>query len=374
MALGIQDKFSWKQVGQAAISGGITGGLSGVNFTNSALNSVSNIAVRAAVSNALSQGISVAVGLQERFSWAGVAAAGAGGAIGQYVGDQLQQANAFGDWGQFGESVARGTLRGFAAGLTTAALRGGRVSVAQVAADVFGQALGNASVDHTISNSTTAPTLTALNDTTASNTEENLEGIAPAPTDANSTVRTGLRSRVDQLVSKSTSLQNDLKRLSDKEWVIRYGTENEGSSANRTRKEIVIDLNEKNNSELIVQTLAHETGHALYDYKLDYSSKSSYIAGALADEGAATLNNIKIQREILATGGPDIQISGNSGNYAVYNKAYDQFLNDGNADMARKVIGSQFGTGEHASVKVNEKNLNYNEYYGSWYERTFPKK
>jgi hypothetical protein len=148
MALGVQDSFSWKQVGQAAISGAISGGLSGVDFTNSALNSVSNMAVRAAVSNALSQGISVAVGLQKQFSWAGVAAVGAGGAIGQYVGDQLQQANAFSDWGQFGQSLARGTVRGLAAGLTTAGLRGGRVSVVQVAVDAFGQALGNSLAEY----------------------------------------------------------------------------------------------------------------------------------------------------------------------------------------------------------------------------------
>jgi hypothetical protein len=77
----------------------------------------------------------------------GVAAAGAGGAVGQYVGNSLQQAGAFQDWSQFGSSLARGTVRGFAAGLTTAALRGGRVSVVQVAADAFGNALGNSIVE-----------------------------------------------------------------------------------------------------------------------------------------------------------------------------------------------------------------------------------
>jgi type VI secretion system secreted protein VgrG len=50
----------------------------------------------------------------------------------------------------------------------------------------------------------------------------------------------------------------------------------------------------------------------------------------LADEGAATLNNIKVQREIKNSdgknGGEDIGIAGNSANAPKYEKAYEDYL------------------------------------------------
>ncbi|MCL9859050.1 type VI secretion system tip protein VgrG, partial [Ralstonia solanacearum] len=97
---------------------------------------------------------------------------------------------------------------------------------------------------------------------------------------------------------------------------------------------------------------------------------TSLISDSLADEGAATLNNIKVQREITANGGTDIGIAGNSTNHAVYNKAYDQFLKDSNADAARQAIGAQFGKGEITS----NTHQPYAEYYGSWYDKSFPPK
>ncbi|MDN3369987.1 type VI secretion system tip protein VgrG, partial [Ralstonia pseudosolanacearum] len=118
------------------------------------------------------------------------------------------------------------------------------------------------------------------------------------------------------------------------------------------------------------QTLAHEVGHATYAFKPDYSSKAAYVNGTLADEGAATMNNVKIQREILAKDGQDIGIAGNSANHAAYNKAYDQFLKDGNAEAARQAIGAQFGKGEITS----NTHQPYADYYGSTYDKSFPPK
>ena len=91
----------------------------------------------------------------------------------------------------------------------------------------------------------------------------------------------------------------------------------------------------------------------------------------MADEGAATLNNIKVQREITANGGPDIGVAGNGANHAAYNKAYDQFLKDGNAAAARQSIGSVFGKGEITSTTKQS----YANYYGGWYDKAYaPKK
>jgi YD repeat-containing protein len=71
VATGIQDKFSWNAVALAAIGGGVGGGVG-------AQMSGAHVAARAVVGNVITQGIGVATGLQEKFSWAGVAAAGVG--------------------------------------------------------------------------------------------------------------------------------------------------------------------------------------------------------------------------------------------------------------------------------------------------------
>ncbi|MGJ7583322.1 hypothetical protein ACSFA3_24485, partial [Variovorax sp. RHLX14] len=71
----------------------------------------------------------------------GVGQALGGGTLASGLPDPAQPP-AFSEWGEFGGRLARGTVSGFAAGLTTAALRGGKYSAAQVVTDAFGNALG----------------------------------------------------------------------------------------------------------------------------------------------------------------------------------------------------------------------------------------
>jgi type VI secretion system secreted protein VgrG len=184
---------------------------------------------------------------------------------------------------------------------------------------------------------------------------------------AGAAVTTGLGADVDALAAKSPSLQKDLAQLQKDGWKIEYGPPGGGSTANRGTKTILIDGNEKGNPTAVTQSLAHEVGHATYPYKPDVSSKDAYVKGALADEGAATLNNIKVQREILANGGPDIGIAGNPANQAGYNAAYDQYLKDGDAKKARDAMGATFGTGEITS----NTHQPYADYYGDWYDKTY---
>jgi type VI secretion system secreted protein VgrG len=167
-------------------------------------------------------------------------------------------------------------------------------------------------------------------------------------------------------------LQKDIKQLQADGWKIDYGAAGKGSFADRDSipPKITLDGALKGQAEQATQTLAHEVGHALHPYKADFSSKTAYVRGTLADEGAATLNNIKVQREILAHGGPDIGIAGNPANHAAYLKAYDQMLKDGNAAAARDAIGTVFGAGEKTSTTLQP----YADYYGGWYEQTFPPK
>ena len=83
VATGIQEKFSWKSVALAFISVGVGGGVSQVMGP---AQSMAGAALRGAASSAISQGIGVALGLQDKFSWAAVAAAGVGAGIGHAVG------------------------------------------------------------------------------------------------------------------------------------------------------------------------------------------------------------------------------------------------------------------------------------------------
>lgn len=81
VATGLQDSFSWKSVGMAALGGAVGGALGKFNAFGSGakgVGAVGNAAVRGAVSNAVIQGVGVATGLQDRFDWTGVAAASIG--------------------------------------------------------------------------------------------------------------------------------------------------------------------------------------------------------------------------------------------------------------------------------------------------------
>jgi YD repeat-containing protein len=83
VATGIQEKFSWKAVAMAAIGGGVGAGM-GNSF--SGLKGAAQAMARGAASSAITQGIGVVTGLQDKFDWAGVAAAGIGAGVASKVG------------------------------------------------------------------------------------------------------------------------------------------------------------------------------------------------------------------------------------------------------------------------------------------------
>lgn len=175
---------------------------------------------------------------------------------------------------------------------------------------------------------------------------------------------------MDELVKKSPTLKKDLEDLKKDGWEVKYGENGKDSSADRDKQIITLDGSLKNNPAQATQTLAHEVGHAKYPFTPDYSSKTACVNGILADEGAATLKNIQVQREIIANGGPDIGIAGNSANHASYNAAYDTFVKDGKAAAARNSVGTIFGNGETTSTTGQP----YADYYGAWYDKTYPPK
>lgn len=155
VAIGAQEKFSWSGVALAAIGGAISGGIAnGLNSATStgplAGEGWKAAAGRAILASTASQAVGLATGLQEKFSWRSVAAAGAGAAMSSALGEPLglAQKGVPHETMQWGERLLRGTVSGFAAGATAAIVKGGKISISQVAADAFGNALGNSLIGH----------------------------------------------------------------------------------------------------------------------------------------------------------------------------------------------------------------------------------
>ncbi len=96
LVTGIQDKFSWKGVALSALSAGISQGAGGGNLIAGAGKFANDVA-RGALISAATQGVAVATGLQKKFDWAGIAVAGVvsgvTGAIGRALPGRAQPAS-----------------------------------------------------------------------------------------------------------------------------------------------------------------------------------------------------------------------------------------------------------------------------------------
>lgn len=196
----------------------------------------------------------------------------------------------------------------------------------------------------------------------------NASAHKPAHTSAPLGISKLLGPDVVALASKSPSLMNDMAKLQKAGWHVQLGEVGHGTFANRasTPPAITIDRNEVGHPAALVQSLAHEVGHARYGYHIDSSSRPTYVRSSLADEGAATLSNIRAEREILQHGGTDIGIAGDVNNAKAYNAAYNHYIKTGNADQARNAIGTIYGRSEHTS----NTHQAYAEYYGGFYDST----
>ncbi|WP_210502236.1 type VI secretion system Vgr family protein [Pantoea ananatis] len=205
--------------------------------------------------------------------------------------------------------------------------------------------------------------------------------LASAPADASNNVAnptrvqtssfSGYGKDVDNLVEKSPTMKQDITTLKKRGWVFKEGEAGKGTSADRQGRIITVDKNQMNNAAKVVQSLSHESGHALYKPNIDLSSKNSYLNSTLSDEGAATLNNIRVQREIIANQGGDIGIAGNAANQKDYNSIFDSLQKgDITESDARMKIGRIFGKGEQTSTTKEF----YEDYYGGWYDKNYPSK
>ncbi len=176
---------------------------------------------------------------------------------------------------------------------------------------------------------------------------------------------------VRNLVDKSPTLTQKLKSLEDSGWSMGYGDKGKGTYVIKKEKKIVIDSNYKNNDALVVQSLAHEAGHATYKEKPYVShvgkTREQYVKENtnrhLDDEGEATLVNVQVRNEILGNKGADIGIAGSK--TKEYQKAFRNYKKHNNRDKARAEIADIFAKGERPSTDPTK---NYEQYYSSTYE------
>jgi hypothetical protein len=179
---------------------------------------------------------------------------------------------------------------------------------------------------------------------------------------------TGLGSEVDAIAAKSPTLQAQLKQLDDRDWTFGYGKGPPSQTIYEKPAHIEISPDLRSRPKVVVQQLSHEIGHALHPNQWDTSSRAAYIDSALRGEGWATLNNISVQHEILAAGGPDIGVASASPYVLVpqYQAIYQQYTISGDANTAVNAIGQIYGQHE-----ITGGGIPYADYYGGAYDRSF---
>jgi YD repeat-containing protein len=142
VATGLQNKFSWKSVAMAGIGGGIGGALGGV------IKGATFIAgaARGALGSAATQGIGVAIGLQKKFDFVGVAAAAVSGGVSAHIGGKLSEVPGLNRYVAHGLS---GTASALANAATRSLIQGSDFGDNIMAAlpDVIGSTLGNMIAD-----------------------------------------------------------------------------------------------------------------------------------------------------------------------------------------------------------------------------------
>lgn len=139
--LGMQDGINWTSVATSAIGGAVSSGLAGTSADPGPMagSGFGMTVARAAVGQALTQGVSVAVGLQKEFNWSGVAMAAVSAGVGQALGSGGAADTKLDGM----DRLVRDFGKGMISNTVMAVARGGHIDTQQIAADAFGNALGN---------------------------------------------------------------------------------------------------------------------------------------------------------------------------------------------------------------------------------------
>lgn len=146
VATGLQDQFSWKAVGLAALGGGVTAGIGSSGIFNGIDSNVLRAGISGAASSAVTQGIGVATGLQHNFDWVGVVAAGVGAAAGQAAFGDLPSLSGGGNTiGNYASHLAQSGVSAIANAATRSLITGSDFGDNILAAlpDVIAQTVGD---------------------------------------------------------------------------------------------------------------------------------------------------------------------------------------------------------------------------------------
>ena len=137
IATGMQEDFNWKDLASAAIGGAIGGA-----FTNGiGIKGIPGEIAQGALNSALNQGVSIALGLQDEFNWNAVASAAVAAPIANRLGKAASKSA--GKLGDASAEFASTLTRGLVNQASYAVFTGGKINYVQLAADAFGNALGN---------------------------------------------------------------------------------------------------------------------------------------------------------------------------------------------------------------------------------------
>lgn len=171
-----------------------------------------------------------------------------------------------------------------------------------------------------------------------------------------------------KVLQLSPALQADVAEIQSKGFKILWGDSGKGTYLVENAKDprVVIDGNAKGNGPRIAGALAHEIGHQKFREPLDHSSKESYVTGLLRDEAAATINNARIRREIVSSGGPDIGFAGH--NAKQYREISDQML-DGKITESQALDRI---TEVYKTERTSNSKETYEDYYGKSYRGRSP--
>jgi large repetitive protein len=151
VATGIQDKFSFKSVALSALAGGVGSAAGSLNVLNPVLNGATGLTAfaenvaRGALTSVVTQGVAVATGLQKKFDWTGVAAAGVGSGIGGWVDAHVNLNLGSGPAGMAANHLVSGAADAIASAATRSLIDGSDFGDNIVAAlpDVIGSTIGN---------------------------------------------------------------------------------------------------------------------------------------------------------------------------------------------------------------------------------------
>ncbi|AXQ28041.1 LysM peptidoglycan-binding domain-containing protein [Solimonas sp. K1W22B-7] len=152
MAVGLQDSFSWSAVGRAAVVGGLTAGLTkglgGPLLSNVPQGGIGPLSyagmARGALNSVVGQGVSIALKQQDKFSWSSLAASVVMSGVGGKLNDKLG-INSENIPNAFVRDFVGGTVSGLVSRSVQVTLAGkGKIDVLNIAADAFGNVLGNA--------------------------------------------------------------------------------------------------------------------------------------------------------------------------------------------------------------------------------------